>query len=299
MAPVDGYLPIEDFGLVGDGSTAALVGRDGAVSWLCVPRFDDEPLFCSILDAHRGGRFRLAPAETVAARQRYEPDSGVLTTELRSPSGLIRITACLTLRAGADLTEDVPAGRGELLRSVVVLEGRVRLEAEISLRGGATAEPLSEGLCLKSLRQPELDLQLSATVPLEGLETMVEVEAGDRVDFLLRWGGGSHHRRSPSMAALLQSTLDAWRRWVRNLSYDGPQQALVRRSAITLKMLDYMDTGGLVAAPTSSLPESLAASATVTTATPGCETSPLRCTPCAASAYKPRPGGSWDGFSTP
>ncbi len=75
---IDGYLPLEDHGLTGDGMTAALVGRDGAVSWLCVPRFDSPPLFCAILDAARGGAFTVEPEDRVESRQFYEPDSGVL-----------------------------------------------------------------------------------------------------------------------------------------------------------------------------------------------------------------------------
>lgn len=107
----DGYFPIGDFGLIGEVSTAALVGRDGTVAWLCVPHFDDEPLFASILDADRGGGFQLSPADAWGGRQRYEPDSGVLTTELRSSTGVVRITDCLSLRSGADQCEDVVAGR--------------------------------------------------------------------------------------------------------------------------------------------------------------------------------------------
>lgn len=256
LSSIQGYLPIEDFGLIGDGSTAALVGRDGTVAWLCIPRFDDEPLFCSILDAARGGGFRLAPQPTVESRQAYEPDSGVLTTELRCPTGLIRVTDCLTLRAGADLTEDVPAGRGELLRSVVVLHGHVPLEVEIYPRGGATADRQADGIRLTCLSRPDLDLQLVSSVPIQGLRTVLDVRAGDRVDFLLRWVGAAHRPRA-TVPGLLQATLDAWRRWIRCLDYEGPQAALVRRSAVTLKMLDYFETGGLMAAPTSSLPEAI------------------------------------------
>ena len=111
----DDYPALEDVGIIGDGATAALVARDGAVVWLCVPRFDSEPLFCSLLDAQRGGAFRIAPRGLTESLQRYEPDSGVLVTELRSPTGLVRLTDCLTLRTGADLGEDTAAGRGELL----------------------------------------------------------------------------------------------------------------------------------------------------------------------------------------
>jgi hypothetical protein len=87
LQPVEGYLPLEDYGLIGDGTTAALVGRDGAIPWLCVPRFDSPPVFCGILDAVRGGAFTVAPDDLVASRQFYEPDSGALVTEMRGRAG--------------------------------------------------------------------------------------------------------------------------------------------------------------------------------------------------------------------
>ena len=252
----DGYPALEDLGLIGDCTTAALVARDGAVVWLCVPSFDSGPLFCSLLDTGRGGSFRIAPEDVVEAAQRYEADSGVLVTELRCSTGLVRITDCLTLRSGADLTEDTPAGRGELLRSVVVLDGTVPLRVEIDPRGGATAEVGGQGLRIHAARHPGLDLRLLATLPLDGLDTTVQLAAGQQAHFVLRWGPGGHSREVDP-PALLQATLDAWRRWMRNLIYDGPQQPVVRRSVVTLKMLDYLQTGAIVAAPTSSLPEAI------------------------------------------
>src|SRR5215470_3167943 len=95
----DGYPPLEDLGLIGDGATAALVGLDGTVHWLCVPNFDAQPLLCSLLDRERGGRFSITPDGVVEARQRYERDTGVLITELRTPTGLVRISDALVLRA--------------------------------------------------------------------------------------------------------------------------------------------------------------------------------------------------------
>ena len=252
----DGYPPLEDHGLIGDGTTAALVARDGTVSWLCVPHFDSDPLFCSLLDTANGGFFRIAPEEVVEARQRYEPDTAVLVTELRSSTGLVRITDCLTLRSGADLAEDTPAGRGELLRSVVVLDGSVSLRVEIEPRGGATVVPRGHGAVVRCHRRPDLDLRLLATVPLDGATTSVDLVAGQQAHFVLRWGG-SGHSRTLQAPALLQATLDAWRGWIRNLAYEGPEQPVVRRSVVTLKVLDFNDTGALVAAPTSSLPEAI------------------------------------------
>ncbi len=259
LAPLvyeQGYPPLEDLGLIGDGVTAGLVARDGAIVWLCLPRFDSEPFFCSLLDTERGGSFRIAPEELVGARQRYEPDSGVLVTELRCATGLVRLTDCLTLRSGADLAEDTAAGRGEVLRSVVVLDGRVRLEVHIEPRGGAAAEDCGGGLRIRAARHPNLDVRLFATTALEGLRTTLELTAGQQAHFVLRWGAQGHGR-DLHPPALLQATLDGWRRWMQNLAYDGPEQAVVRRSVVTLKMLDFIETGALVAAPTSSLPEAI------------------------------------------
>jgi alpha,alpha-trehalase len=257
IEPVDGYLPIEDFGLIGDGSTSALVGRDGAVSWLCVPRFDADPLFCKILDTRRGGAFTVAPADLAESRQYYEPETGVLITELRGRSGLVRVTDALTLRSGCDLNEDVPAARGELLRSVEVLEGSVELRVEVEPRGGAEAERRGDGLRLRCAGRQDLDLQLWSSRKLSGLRSRLELAAGDRLHLTLRWGGGHYRHHPVSPEATLDSTVEVWRRWSRQITYEGPQKRLVRRSAITLKLLDYFQTGAIVAAPTSSLPEAI------------------------------------------
>ena len=92
LVQTDGYLPLEDYGLIGDGSTAALVGRDGGISWLCLPRFDSAPLFCGILDAGRGGVFKIAPEGLAESRHYYEPDTAVLVTEMRTSTGTVRLT---------------------------------------------------------------------------------------------------------------------------------------------------------------------------------------------------------------
>lgn len=253
----DGYLPIADHGLIGDGTTAALVGRDGALSWMCVPRFDSPPLFAGLLDAACGGAFRLAPDDLVESRQFYEPDTGVLVTEMRGSSSLTRLTDALTLTAGADLTEDASASRHELLRQVTVLEGTARLCIEVVPRGAPRAETAAGGVRILCPERADLDVHLTATVPLEGLRSTVSLRAGDAASFVLHWSHarGRHHPRPA--AHLLDETVAAWHRWMRHCHYDGPQPAIVRRSAITLKLLDHFESGGMVAAPTSSLPEAI------------------------------------------
>lgn len=253
---LDGYLPIEDHGLIGDGATAALVARDGAIPWLCIPRFDSPPLFCALLDAGQGGAFEVAPEGLEASRQWYEGDSGVLVTELRAGRALVRLTDALTLRSGADLQEDAPADRGELLRVVEVREGPVRLRIRVEPRGGLEPEPKGEGLRLRCPARPELELHLLATAGLVGPRTTVDLRPGDRVTLLLRWGGG-HAREVRDPDNLLRATVDAWSRWAGHIRYAGPRADLVRRSAVTLKLLDHFANGAIIAAPTSSLPEAI------------------------------------------
>ncbi len=133
---IEGQLSLEDHGLIGDGTTAALVGRDGTVSWLCAPRFDGPALFASLLDPDRGGHFALHPVGCTASRQRYVPDTGVLITEMDAPEGTVEVTDALALQRGADVAEGMACDRRELVRLVEVTRGRVRLRVEVSPRGG-------------------------------------------------------------------------------------------------------------------------------------------------------------------
>jgi pentatricopeptide repeat protein len=254
---LDGYLPIGAHGLIGDGTTAALVGRDGGVSWLCVPRFDSPPLFCGLLDARRGGVFRLVPEDLVESRQYYETDTGVLVTEMRGRSCLLRVRDALTLKGGANLAEDAGASREELLRQVTVLDGNASLRVEVAPRGETRVEPAAGGWRLTCADRPELGLRLSSSMPLPALPTSVSLTSGETVFLSLRWGcTPARHHPVPS-EQILDETVSAWRAWMRRFRYEGPQERIVRRSAITLKLLDHFESGGMIAAPTSSLPEAI------------------------------------------
>jgi GH15 family glucan-1,4-alpha-glucosidase len=261
---IDGYLPIEDHGLIGDGATAALVGRDGAVSWMCAPRFDSPPIFCRILDTRRGGAFTVAPQSLIESRQYYEPDTAVLVTEMRGPEGSVRVTDALTLRQGADLMEDAAAGRCELLRMVEAVEGSARLRVEIKPRGEARVVKRSGGLFISNPTRPYFDLQLASSVPLPPsaihaphgvLRGVMELREGAPLYLTLRWCGVVSRHKPLSAEDPLAATREAWRRWAARIRYDGPRKEIVRRSALTLKLLDHFESGAIVAAPTSSLPE--------------------------------------------
>lgn len=249
----DGYLALEDMGLIGDGTTSALVGLDGSIPWLCLPRFDSEPLFCGLLDHARGGGFTVAPEEVLEARQRYEPDTAVLVTEMRSPTGVLAVTDALALRPGADLSDDASAGRRELIRSAVVLAGSVDVRVEIDPRGGASVDAAAGGLRVNAWRRPDLDLHVRCNRLLGELHSVHELHAGEGLDVALSWGGAHRHHRFDERE-LLTATAQSWRRWMQGFEYEGPEVALVRRAALTLKLCDHWSNGALIAAPTSSLP---------------------------------------------
>jgi alpha,alpha-trehalase len=251
----DGYLPIEDHGLIGDGATAALVGRDGRIAWLCLPRFDSPAIFCGLLDTTRGGHFTVAPDRIEESRQYYEADTAVLVTEMKNAQGMVRLTDLCPLIAGADLSEDVPATRRELLRTLTVVDGTVTVWIDIESRGGGEVTPRNNSLRIRCALQPDLLLHLSSSLPLTGLRTRLTLKRGESVHLLLRWRQFDHPASSFDPGRLYRDTVSVWRQWLTHLKYDGPQEPLVRRSAITLKLLDYFENGAIVAAPTSSLPE--------------------------------------------
>jgi alpha,alpha-trehalase len=253
---LDGYLPIEDHGLVGDGTTAALVGRDGAVGWLCAPRFDSTPLFAAILDRQRGGHFAIRAEGVVGTRQYYVDETGVLVTEQRVDGALLRITDALVLRADADLREICPAAVGALVRRVEAVGGDVSFELDVRPRGGAVPERTEGGWSLRPSPAPDVALHLSTSVRLESTSQRVELRAGEGVDFHLRWDEGAVRDERDADTAL-RDTARIWRAWTPGIRYDGPRPALVRRSVVTLKLLDHFRNGAIVAAPTASLPEGI------------------------------------------
>ncbi|WP_346620684.1 glycoside hydrolase family 15 protein [Blastococcus montanus] len=262
ISRTDGYLPIEDHGLIGDGATCALVGRDGAIPWLCLPDFDSRPLLAGLLDAERGGGFHVTPVGLQASAQRYLEDTGVLVTELEGPDGRLELTDCMTLRSGSDLAEQVPPGRGELLRMATVVSGTVEVTVRLAPMDGVLVRRELGVWRLLWPAHPEMDLSLWCSHELAmsrdgALTTRVRLREGERLTCTLHWSGQTHTWSRTDPQRLVDQTAAAWRNWIGCISYDGPQRALVRRSALTLKLLDHASTGAIMAAATSSLPEEI------------------------------------------
>ncbi len=235
---VDGYPRIEDHALVGDGLTAGLVGTDGTVRWLCVPRFDAPPLFAALLDRERGGEWTLRPDGLHTAEQEYETDTAVVRTRLTADGGVVEIRDALVVTGR--FTPGTSTATGELVRLVTVLSGTVVLRSSVRTRFEADG------------------LHWTASSGDDPRDLTSTLSAGERLSLVLRWGATPVTGPSPDDAtAALDRTAEVWRHWARCIDYTGPAEDLVRRSAVTLKLCDYQPNGAMVAAPTSSLPETI------------------------------------------
>lgn len=253
----DAALPIEDYALIGDCTTAALVGRDGGVDWLCWPRFDSAACFAALLGTGEHGRWRIAPqAAEVTVRRAYRDGTMVLETLFETADGLVALIDFMPLGGpNSSLVRLVEGRRG---RVVMRFDLRVRFDYGISV---PWVTQLSDGSGLSIVAGPN-GLTLRSPVALKGedLATVAEftVEAGEIVPFVLSYG--SSHLPPPDAidaAAVLASTEQRWRDWSGRCTYDGPWREPIMRSLLTLKALTFEATGGIVAAPTTSLPEQL------------------------------------------
>jgi GH15 family glucan-1,4-alpha-glucosidase len=249
-------LRIEDYALIGDTQTAALIGRDGSLDWLCLPRFDSPACFAALLGDESHGRWLLAPADEVhRIERRYRDGTLVLETDFHTSSGVLQVVDSMPIR------DEAP----DVVRVARCLEGRVAVRMELVLRfdfghvvpwvrrgedGGLTATAGPDAIHLIPGR-PTRGRDLTTVAEFE-------LEAGEEVPFVLTWYPS--HEPEPSPVDGLAATEDTtrwWRDWSGRAAVDGPHGELVRRSLITLKALTYAPTGGIVAAPTTSLPEAI------------------------------------------
>ena len=252
------YLPIANYGLVGNMRTAALISTEGSIDWFCFPRFDAPSVFGALLDDLQGGRFKIAtPQKPVTTKQSYRADSNVLTTRFLSPGGAGEIIDFMPM----------PAREGEcvLLRKVRADRGTVafRMECQPAFNYGRDehrTEISPQGAVFCS---PTLNLSLATPVKLQ------RYRGGVAADFVLQEGESTTFALAPLAAgatsvvccsgaevdALLEETVQYWRNWIGKCTYRGRWDGMVRRSAFTLELLAYQPTGAVIAAPTTSLPE--------------------------------------------
>jgi len=256
-----GYAPIEEYALIGDGRTAALVARDGSIDWLCLPNFDSPSVFAALLDAQRGGQFELQPSVPFTATRRYLPQTNVLETTFTTGAGSVRVTDAMTL-PGSGLSP-----MRELVRSIEPLSGTTRMRWRVAPRFAYGS------------RAPRAEWRGRVPVATWGAEALAVVswDAGTPT-----WTdgavGGSFDAvaGTPAVLALtsayaeplvippradvlarLRDTIAFWRNWSSRRAYAGPFADAVLRSALALKLMIFAPSGASVAAPTTSLPEGI------------------------------------------
>jgi GH15 family glucan-1,4-alpha-glucosidase len=257
------YLPIAEHGLIGDLHTVALVGTDGTIDWYCCPRFDSPSVFAALLDADRGGLFRIAPdGDEWTAKQLYLPDTAVLITRFLTPAGVGEVHDFMPpARTGG------AAHRHRLIRRVLAVRGRLCFRVRVAPRFDYARAHHEVALTPHGalFRSSELELGLSTSHPLEvvdggAVRARVELRAGEAATFVLD-SIGPGQTPAPcteeDVAAEFDATAAFWRGWLRRSTYTGRWREMVHRSALTLKLLTYAPTGAIVAAPTTSLPEVL------------------------------------------
>ncbi|GAA1272109.1 glycoside hydrolase family 15 protein [Pseudonocardia aurantiaca] len=257
---------IADHGLIGDLQTAALVSTDGSVDWFCCPRFDSPSVFGALLDDERGGHFRVRPADRAyTTKQMYIPDTAILVTRFSTEAGAGEVVDFMP-PTGREAT-----GNHRLVRMLRCVRGSMTFEVDIAPRfdygrrahrteltaQGAVFSTEALTLTLHPVREPD-DARLAHVRVDEGdLRVTVELAAGDVRGVVLESGAAGPPReiRVAEFERLFDDTVAFWRSWLSRCTYSGRWRETLERSAITLKLMTYAPSGGLVAAPTTGLPE--------------------------------------------
>ncbi|MGA2055523.1 MAG: glycoside hydrolase family 15 protein [Bradyrhizobium sp.] len=247
---------IEDYGLIGDCETAALVGRDGSIDWLCWPAFDSDACFAALLGTRKNGRWLIAPSQdVVATSRRYWDNTLILETRFETKDGIVAVIDFMPPRGVAS----------DIVRLVRGVKGGVKMRMELIIRFGFGVDvpwvKRTEDGALLAICGPDMTvLRTPVEVRGEDMTTVAdfEVSEGETIPFVLTYGPSHLSLPEPiSPGQALEDTEEFWTEWCSRCTYEGECRDLVMRSLITLKALTYAPTGGIVAAPTTSLPEKL------------------------------------------
>jgi GH15 family glucan-1,4-alpha-glucosidase len=248
-------LPIEDYAMIGDCHTAALVSKFGSIDWLCFPHFDSAACFAALLGTAENGHWTIAPAASPRSiHRRYRSDTLILETDFETEDGCATVVDCMTPR------DDTP----DLLRMVVGKRGRVHMQTEVVVRfdyGSVIPWVRRTDHGITAIAGPDM-LSLRTDVPLRGenFKTIGEftVSEGEKISFDLTWyPSHKHEPQEVDVEKAIEDTTSWWEEWSGRCTYDGPWREAVLRSLITLKALTFLPTGGIAAAATTSLPECL------------------------------------------
>ncbi len=259
----DGYLPIAAYALIGDCRSAALVGADGSMDWLCLPRFDDPSIFGRILDARRGGHWQVCPVGEYRAVQRYRDRNNILETIFSTATGTAVVTDFMPVDEKTIEHHARPHREPRVVRIVECLTGAVTLRHQFKPAPDYASNSVrfqADGWRLHA-NSADLHVCMQSTVAVTGATARWRMKAGEQIAMGLR-----SDRRGPCNSArhewsvehardLARITQEYWWRWIDKCNYHGPYQKPVVRSALALKLMTYAPTGAIVAAPTTSLPE--------------------------------------------
>ena len=263
------YKPIEQYGIIGDLHTVALIGLDGSIDWCCLPNFDSPSVFGAILDDKKGGYFKISSVDSSIQRQLYFPETNLLITRFSSPDGVARVMDFMPMDnlPGQDKAHHPPT----IIRLVTATTGTVGLRLECFpsfnyARTPHTIVPIDGGVIFQPQEGARLGLSLPNpfNVLQDGVVCDFTLSSGQSATFVLQLMD-SEDRMVPSLGQqegvdLSNRTADFWRRWLSRCTYQGRWREMIHRSVLTLKLLTFGPTGAIVAAPTCSLPEEIGGS---------------------------------------
>ena len=263
---VDGYLPLAAYALIGDCRSSALVGEDGSVDWLCLPRFDDASLFGRILDRGRGGHWQIMPRAPYQVLQRYRDRTNVLQTTFATRTGRVILTDFMPLHEQHLGRHAAPGAHPRLVRVVECVGGEMTLHNDLVPAPDYGAQDASNFHIEDAhfhADSGEHHYCIVASEPFDDVCGTFHLTAGRSVAFALACDRAGGCRVPPitmdEARRIRRQTQEFWWRWIAGCRYDGPYQEPVWRSALALKLMTYSPTGAIIAAPTTSLPEALGA----------------------------------------